>query len=65
MTDMYEVQEGFMVVSCNLQLLDRDDSHQEDPESPNTRSPLHLAVSQHPVMRFHLEVPVLLVVVPI
>ncbi|TKS67859.1 Serine/threonine-protein phosphatase 6 regulatory ankyrin repeat subunit B [Collichthys lucidus] len=25
------------------QLLDRDDSHQDDPESPNARSPLHLA----------------------
>lgn len=28
----------------NLQLLDRDDSYQDDPEYSKTRSPLHLAV---------------------
>lgn len=34
------------VLMCvDLQLLDRDDSHQDETESPNARSPLHLAVS--------------------
>lgn len=39
------VDVGFVVL---LQLLNRDDSHDEDSESSKARSPLHLAVSpQH------------------
>ncbi|KAG7231448.1 hypothetical protein INR49_011918 [Caranx melampygus] len=31
------------VFPCDLQLLHRDDSHHDDPDSPSARSPLHLA----------------------
>lgn len=34
-----------MCIVCDLQLMDRDESHQDDHESQSARSPLHLAVS--------------------
>lgn len=38
-------QHVLMYIVCDLQLLDRDDSHQDDHESQSAKSPLHLAVS--------------------